>query len=338
MSCLAAESGEREKLSAVSAPSLAPEPQDKSERPSVKLDGKLEINTTRDNAERSLKAGTYYRQGVAALGGKNIKAAADFFKKSADLLESNVGEEKYLAEARFAQAQAQRQIGQISEASKTYQAAVDLFMEYDPLSPYLKASLDSLKEIDPALKGKVAQDEAKLKALQNPTRIITVDRSIKLKGSVLDSGNVKLLEEKATSDVASAFVRKNVKEAFVKMTCLETAELGSNYNTAEARWLPLISNGKTVTISASSDFLAPMISVKLNGRMYNVAVDLPELSMNQRTVFLLTDGRNVIAIDPASEDVWLMMAKFDKTDAHFNWKKLNHKKNRSVPRKATLQP
>jgi hypothetical protein len=298
-------------------------------KPMMKLEGKAELNTLRDEKAAALAAQAY-KQGVAALNSRNGQLAADCFKRAGDLFEAVIGDEKYLAESRYAEAQSRRLIGQTDAASKLYQAAVDLFQEYDPLSPYLKGALDSLKKTNPKLTGKVDQAEARLQAMKNPTKVMLVDRNIVLKGGVTDSGPIRLIAEKATSDVATAYVTKNVHQAFIKMTCLETAELGSNYNTADARWLPLIANGKTVTLSASSDYLAPMISVKLNGKMYNVVIDLPDLTATKKTVFLLTDGRSIIAIDPSTEDVWLMVTKFKGTDATFVWKKLNHKKDKPL--------
>jgi len=304
-------------------------------KPMLKLEGKAEVNSIKDEKTAALAAQAY-KQGVMALSSRNGQLAAECFKRAGDLFEAVLGDEKYLAEARYAEAQSRRMIGQIDASSKLYQAAVDLFQEYDPLSPYLKGALDSLKKTNPTLTGKVNQAEAQLQAMKNPTKVMLVDRNIVLKGGVTDSGPIRLIAEKATSDVATAYVTKNVHQAFIKMTCLETAELGSNYNTADARWLPLISNGKTVTLSASSDdYLAPMISVKLNGKMYNVVIDLPDLTASKKTVFLLTDGRNIIAIDPSTEDVWLMLTKFKGTDATFSWKKLNHKKLKPLPRLTT---
>jgi hypothetical protein len=296
-------------------------------QPAQKLEGRAEVNALRD-PNVLMKAGQSYRQGVAALSVKNVRAAADLFKLAGDQLETITGQEQFLGEARYAEAQSRRLLGQTDAAARLYQAAIDLFKEYDPLSPYLKGSLDSLKKLKPGLSGKVAQDEWRLKALANPTQIITVDRNVRLKGRISDAG-VRLSAEKAASDVESGYVRDTVHQAFLKMTCLETAELGSNYNTAQARWLPLLADGQTASLTTSSDLNTPSISVKLNGRYYNVLVALPELSANRRTVFLLTDGSKIIAIDPSTEDVWLMVAKFGNPKGpDFSWRKLNHHKDK----------
>jgi len=321
-----ADQGEEKLKALVPKAALVP-PESTLPQPTMKLEGRAEVNQLHD-PNALLKAGQFYRQGVAALNSENIRLAADSFKRAGDLLEAIAGQEQFLGEARYAEAQSRRLLGQADAAAHLYQAAIDTFQQYDPLNPYQKAALDSLKKLKPALKGKVDRDEARLKALANPTQIMTVDRDVKLKGRISDTGT-RLSAEKAASDVESGYVRNTVHQAFLKMTCLETAELGSNYNTAQAKWLPLLANGHTASLTTSSDLNTPSISVKLNGRLYNVLVDLPELSANRRTVFLLTDGSKVIAIDPSTEDVWLMCAKFGSSKGpEFSWKKLNHHKDK----------
>ncbi len=51
----------------------------------------------------------------------------------------------------------------------------------------------------------------------------------------------------------------------------------------------------------------------------------------ERTVYLVTDERNVLAIDPATYDVWKLYAKFGKQNAQFDWRKLTHSKD--MPRR-----
>ena len=291
------------------------------------LQGKAESISFKDRNFRAWQSSQFYQQGALALDRKNFKLAADLFKRAGNGFDME-GSEKFQAESLFAEAQSRRLLGQTDKASKLYQAAIDLFNEYDPLSPYLKAALDNLKKVSPSLAAQVSRDEARLKALTIPTSIMRVDRNVVLKGGLSDFGSQKLLAQKATSDVQSDYVNKTVHKAFVKMTCLETAELGSNSITAENRWYPLIANGRTVAIGASSDFLAPSISIKINERFYNVAVELPEIGSTKRTVFLLTDGNHIVAIEPSSEDMWSLVGDFKHAEPTFTWKKLKHFKKR----------
>jgi tetratricopeptide (TPR) repeat protein len=289
------------------------------------LQGKAEAVSIREKNMRAFQASQLYKQGALALDKKNYKLAADLFKRAGDGFDMD-GSEKFQAQAKFAEAQSRRLLGQTDKASKLFQAAIDLFNEYDPLSPYLKAALDNVKKLSPALTAQVTRDQARLRMLEVPTRIVTVDRNVVLKGGLSDFGSQKLLAQKATSDVQSDYVNKTVHKAFVRMTCLETAELGSNYQTAENRWYPLLASGRTLAIGASQDFLSPSISVKINERFYNVAVDLPDIGSSKRTVFLLTDGSHIVAIEPNSEDMWSLVGDFKHSEPAFTWKKLSHKK------------
>jgi hypothetical protein len=293
---------------------------------SLKLEGKAEVTEVRDNTLHALEGSRMYQRGVLCLSTKRFGVAADCFKSAGDQFAFSAGNEKYMAQSRFAEAQSRRILGQKQAATKLYQEAVDLFRQYDPLSPYLKAALDNLGQS--TLSGHASLTQARLKALTTASGIQTVERDVYLKGSAtdIDSG-VQWRSGKGTGDVKIATIKKTVLQAFVKMTCLETAELGSNYYTAADRYFPLKANGKTVVLSATSGFLVPVIRIRLNGRFYNVGVDLPELSSSRRTVYLVTDGRNVLAIDPANYDVWKLYANFKRQDADFEWKKLTHIKN-----------
>lgn len=289
------------------------------------LQGKAEATAVKDANLRAWQSSQLYKQGALALDRKDYRSAAALFKRAGDGFDME-GSEKFEAQARFAEAQTRRLLGQTDQSSKCYQAAIDLFNEYDPLSPYLKASLDNLKKVKPALTGQVASQQARLNALMIPTNIMRVDRNVVLKGGLSDFGSAKLLAQRGTADVRSDEINKTVHKAFVRMTCLETAELGSNYLTYENRWYPLIANGRTVAIGASSDFLAPSIKVKINERYYNVDVELPGIGSTKRTVFLLTDGNHIVAIEPNSEDMWSLIGDFKSKEISFSWKKLSHYK------------
>jgi tetratricopeptide (TPR) repeat protein len=126
------------------------------------LQGKAEAVSIRDKNLRAYQASQLYKQGAAALDKKNYKLAADLFKRAGDLFDMD-GSEKFQAQAKFAEAQSRRLLGQTDKASKLFQAAIDLFHEYDPLSPYLKAALDNLKKLSPNLTAQVTRDQAQLR-------------------------------------------------------------------------------------------------------------------------------------------------------------------------------
>ena len=292
------------------------------------LHGKAELTEQVDNNIQAWQASQVYKEGVKALSAKDYNLAAQFFKIAGDGFATAGGNEKFLAESRYAEGQSRRLLGQKQAAIPLYQEAISLFRQYDLLSPYLKAAVNNLRSITPPLQARLAKTDMRLKALAEVSGIQAVDRNIILKGRATDMDNANLLrEEKATNSVTEAHIKKTVLQAFVKMTCLETAELGSNYYTAADRYLPLRADGKNIAVPASSGFNAPIISIKLNGQSYNVGVDLPELSASRRTVYLVTDGKNVLAIDPATYDVWKLYSRLDKHSAEFDWHKLTHQKD-----------
>ena len=313
---------------------VASSPSDDSVAPSANknksfmLQGKAEIIETKDNNMRAWQAAQTYKLGVSSLTEKRYAIAAGYFKSAGNAFAAIPGNEKFLAEAKFAEGQSRRLMGQKKAAYELYQEAIDLFRQYDPLSPYLQAALDNINSPARGVHGGVSLSDIRWKALTAATSIQAVERDVYLKGQATDlDANGQMHSGKATSDITEVSIKKTVLQAFVKMTCLETAELGSNYYTAADRYVPLKANGKALVIAASSGFLAPIIRIRLNGRFYNVGVDLPDLSNNRKNVYLVTDERNVLAIDPATYDVWKLYAKFDKQNGKFEWKKLTHTKD-----------
>jgi tetratricopeptide (TPR) repeat protein len=291
------------------------------------LHGKAEVTQQLGTNLRAWQASQVYKQGVSALSTRNYDLAAQYFQLAGQGFATADNSEKFLAETRYAEAQCRRLLGQRQAAIALYQEAIALFRQYDPLSNYLKAAIDNLHNLTPPLQARLAKSDIRLKALAEVSGIQAVDRNIVLKGRVTDIDKGNLKAEKASSGVSEGHIKKTVLQAFVKMTCLETAELGSTYYTAADRYVPLKANGKNVAVPAASGFNAPIISIKLNGHFYNVGVDLPELSASRRTVYLVTDGKNVLAIDPATYDVWKLYANTTKHSAEFDWRKLTHQKD-----------
>lgn len=282
-------------------------------KPKRILQGSAEMHEQGADATlQAEKAAQVYKQGVAALGSNNFRAAAEYFKRAGDGFRSSVGDGKFLGESLYAEAQSRRMIGQVDQSTRLYRLAIDQFQKYDPLSPYLKASFDQLKIVAPKL----------------AAGIQTVDRNVILKGRVTDTASERLKAERAMPDLSDPFVKSGVLKTFAKMTCLETAELGSNYYTAPDKYVPIKVHGRNLAINASSDFMAPFIRIKLNGQFYSVALDLPDLGASRRTVFVVTDGKEVLAIDPGNYDVWKLNGTFDNHGGVFTWKKLTHIKRK----------
>ena len=300
------------------------------------LRGKAEVSQHLGNNLQAWQAAQIYAQGVGALSANRYALATQYFRVAGDRFAAAGDNEKFVAESRYAEAQSRRLLGQKQLAVPLYQEAISLFRQYDPLSPYLQAALDNLKMITPPLQARLTKTDIKLQALTQMAGIQAVDRNITLKGRVTDTDIPHTLRaEKAstTSNVLDAHVKKTILQAFIKMNCLETTELGSTYFNAADKYVPLRADGKNVSVSASSGFAAPIINIKINGHFYNVGVDLPDLSSSRRTVYLVTDGKNILAIDPANYDVWKLYLKGRGNSAEFDWKKLTHIKDspRRIP-------
>ncbi len=283
------------------------------------LEGTAEM--TELDAGAAVRASKDYRQGLIYLEGNKFVQAADLFKRAGDQFDR--GYERYCAEARYAEAQCRRMLGQKTDACRLYQAAIQLFKKYDPKSPYLEASIEQLGNIS-----LTKQTPQMAMAPRKLVGAVNVDQNVTLQGKVDDDGT-RLSGRKAVVDVEKKFVKDSVHQCFTEMSCLETAELGSNSTNADNRWVPLLAYGAPAAVNASDDYFSPLIKVRINGKLHNINVDLPGLASSKRTVLLLTDGEKICAIDPVSNDVWLLKMTLSKDGkGEFKFKKLIHKKDR----------
>mgnify|MGYP000520353597 CR=1 FL=1 len=291
----------------------------------MRLEGKLERTEIEVGAaERALKD---YKKAFALLTAGKFGPAAELFKLSGDQFDA--GYEKYRAESRYAEAQCRRMLGQKNDAARLYQAAIKLFQAHDSESPYLKAAIEQLGNIE--LKMQAAAIDAPARKLAGA---VDIDKTVTLQGRIGEDG-VRLSGRKAVLDVEKKFISDSIHQCFVEMTCLETAELGSNSTNASNRWVPLMAYDKPAAVLASDNYFTPLLKVKINGKRYNINVDLPDLASSQRTVLLLTDGEKICAIDPGTNDVWLLkMTMKEDGEANFKFKKLLHQKDRKFKKPA----
>ena len=328
--CLA----ENETISYVSAPAS----------PSVFLHGGVKTVEVRPGfCPGVLGLGTY-QQAWYALGNKQYKLAADMFQIAGDQMETSAGVSRFLAEARFAEAQTRRLMGQTERANILYKRAIALFEQTDSQSFYLKAAREALKDPAPAtLSGQVKKNNSHLKLMPLPA-IEKVAGNIKLsaQASVLDTGisintlhngdffnrSRGTLMQTAAADISDEYARNVIHTAFLKMNCQETAAVGATNYTAPLFYKPILSDGKPVAVGAGTVLLSPTAELNLNGKTYQVSMDLPHISANSRNVLLVTDGRNVLAIDPRTSDAWKLCANFSGKIPEFNWWKLGRQKER----------
>lgn len=138
-----------------------------------------------------------------------------------------------------------------------------------------------------------------------------------------DNPNVLLRLEKAE------IIPEILKIAFSKMSCLETAEIGSNYTNAMNRWIPLMVNGRTAAF-AINGLANPAFRLKVNNRPYSFDINLPSLAAGQRKILVVTDKKKICAVDVDTFDTWLLRLtqSSNGTIATARWYKLDDMKNR----------
>ena len=311
-----------------------------------------------------------YQQGWNALSVRAYRDAADYFQLAGDQLEAGSGASRFCAEARFAEAQTRRLMGQFDRSVYCYKRAIAMFEQTDPRSFYLKAAHEALQELaklqamygsqapltanakaNAPISGKVEQRVAAssalaLKAIAPIRDIESVSKEIVLTSNVtqLDNGvsitDLKdgaffnrsrgTLPQTAAVDVSENYVKDAVKKAFLKMNCLEMTTVAATHYSAPAFYKSITANGKAIAVGGGSDLLCPMAELRLNGKTYKVPMDLPAISPNSRNVLLLTDGKHVLALDPRTADCWKLCANMSKRIPDFNWWKLGRQKGRKI--------
>lgn len=291
-----------------------------------------------------------YQQAWYALGQHQYQVAADWFQVAGDQMEASAGETKFLAEARFAEAQTRRLIGQYDRSRDMYKRSIELFEHTDPRSFYLKAAQDGLRDLTPPtqpLKGKVSKDKEKEKAVLKAMPIPGIDKvagDIQLSSRItkLDTGvgintlhngdffnrSRGTLLEAAGVDLSDEFAKDVIHKAWLKMNCTETTTVGATHYSAPLFYKPITADGKPIVVGAGSDLMSPTAELMLNGKMYKVSMDLPRISPNTRNVMLVTDDRHVLAIDPRTSEAWKLCANFSKKVPDFSWWKLGRQKGR----------
>ncbi|MBY0552270.1 MAG: hypothetical protein K2W95_33635 [Candidatus Obscuribacterales bacterium] len=296
-----------------------------------------------------------YYQASFELANQRYKGAADCYKRAGDAFQ-NLGEYKAMANARYGEAGALMMLKDNVNAHRLFGEAQELFRKYDPYSPFLKASMDYGSKLEPKLKGDLKSNTLKgavdsdimlkpgmlkpMMAREAPlpkvdsnivlknkiTRLEDGTKIFDLKAQDFFNGSRYMLPEAAALDVKQGFVDDTIYKAFVGMDCLEFGALGANYMNAKENYRPFKSGDKTIVIGASDQFWSPVVKIKINGKEYGIAMDLPGISKNSRNVLLLTDGNHIAAIDPRTKDTWRLNMSFATKNGDFNWVKLTHPK------------
>lgn len=330
----------------------------------MQLHGGASVSQARDPYLEVWRGSQLYQQGAFAMSYNDFRFAAECFRQSGDAFLGALGEGRFAAESRFAEGQCRRFMGDNQRAGKLFQIAADMFRRADPYNPYLRAALQNMmlmgyvdKPAPPPLvaqKPKPAKVVAAIAALKElRPNMACVERVLKGNATKLSdgtliaslhendffSGSRKLVPRAAGCDVSDKFIKAAVHRTFLKMTCLEFAALGANYLTVNEVYKPFLSDDKPVVIGVSDDVETPSAKIAINGKEYNVPMDLPNVAKYSKNVLLLTNGQQVIAVDPRKDDVWKLMPAFnDKGKAEFNWWKLTHTKKGVASKPVASKP
>lgn len=287
---------------------------------SVSPSGKRYLQGKTEHIDFKLNELDSYKQGMAALEKRNFAAAEILFKAAAAKLDD--GYEKYRAECNFFEAKCLMLTGKADQAVTLLKSAVELFEQYDPRNPY---KLTAMQQIADLKSGKARMDYSLLQGQTNQNRFrVSIDQTIMLYSKVEpDDSEPHLLS------VEKEIVPAVVHNCFIDMTCLETAELGSNISNAVGRWQPLLVKGEPAAIEFGAK--PPVINVKINGQLKEIAVNLPSTGKLRR-VLLATDGEKVCAMDIDTSDTYLLQMEMgpDGNVGHIRWALLKHVKQKSA--------
>lgn len=287
------------------------------------LQGKTEV------MEIILEEQSLYKQAMAAIDNEDFNKAVVYLQELIPQLGD--GYEPYRAECMYYEAGCHQMLKRMNAATDEYKKAFELFEKYDSSNP---------------LKGRAWQQYT---ALKPGTPMLDHRNSTPLQG-VVNHHNVTLVPQRAMIAIdpnAVLDVRDSnrhipvlevndkqvlpliVKECFSDMTCLETAEIGSNVTNADQRWMPLMASGRTAAFGLENGSAHPAFRAKVNGRSYLFDVILPDLGEGQRKILLVTNQEKICAVDVDTFDTWLlrMQRAKDGRITTARWYKLTHKKN-----------
>lgn len=276
------------------------------------LQGKTEV------MELILEDQSLYKQAMIAIDKEDFGKAIIYLQELIPQL--GEGYEPYRAECMYYEAGCHQMLKRMNAAMDTYKKAFELFEKYDSSNPLRLRAWTQYTSLNPkALQGKVDQQNITL----TPQRaLIAIDPNAVLEVRE-NNRNIPILEVNDRQVLPVI-----VKECFSDMTCLETAEIGSNVTNADTRWMPLMASGRTAAFGLESGGGHPAFRVKVNGKSYLFDVILPEMAEGQRKILLVTNHEKICAVDVDSFDTWLLRmgrAK-DGRITTARWYKLTHKK------------
>lgn len=290
------------------------------------LEGKTE------KLEIILEDNKLYKVAMGAMAKKDYTDAIRYLKMLEPQLDKS-GYEPYKAQIMFYEADCHKNLKRMNAAMDTYHKAYELFTKYDDSNP-LKGRAWREYETLRAMKGKMDTS-----MLQGGVKDSRLQAQIKKRNMMLELQRAQFaINPNVTLKTGSnqALLRCNdeeilpkiVKNCFAGMSCLETAEIGSNVTNAVERWMPLKVMGRTAAFAVTGRS-KPAFRANVNGRSYLFDINLPGLQSGLRKVLVVTNLQKICAVDVDTYDTWLLRMKRTRDGRVIGarWFKLTHKKN-----------
>lgn len=285
-----------------------------------------------EKLEIILEDNKLYQVAMGAMKRRDYNDAIRYLRMLEPQLDK-AGYEPYKAQITLFEADCHKNLKRMNAAMDTYHKAYELFTKYDDSNP---------------LKGRAWREYETLRAMKgkfdsNPLQGGVTDSKLQAQ---IDKRNMILELQKAQfainpnvtlkSNAANNLLRCNdaeilpkiVKKCFADMTCLETAEIGSNVSNAVNRWMPLRVMGRTAAFAVSGRS-KPAFRANVNGRSYLFDINLPGLQSGLRKILVVTNLQKICAVDVDTYDSWLLRMKRTKDGRIIGarWFKLTHTKN-----------
>lgn len=180
-------------------------------------------------------------------------------------------------------------------------------------------ALSAASAVDPSVPLK-----AKVTSLADGTKLDSLKDD-----ALFDADLKRRIPGTAPADLTNGYVNETVLKAFVKMDCLEYADLGANSYTATDNFKPLSFGGKNVVAGATSAKDGPILNLTIGGRIYYINMTLPGLQPTSHNVVVVSNGEKVLAIDPRTDDTWQLHMRLPYHQ-YFSWSKLTHTRGQKV--------
>lgn len=298
-----------------------------------------------EHAEYLLEENMLYQHAMKAMEKKDYASGLRYLEMLTPEFDKE-GCEPLQGQISFYQAECHKNLKRMRAAMDKFNQAYELFAKHDSSNPlkgkayqeyeYLKVMQARMDSANP-LQGGIQQSSLYGEADKHRISLVKGTPQFDINPNAtleipVDANSILLQVQE--DDV----IPKIVKECFADMTCLETAEIGSNVTNADRRWVPIKVSGATAAL-AMDGRQNPAFRAIVNGRSYRFFVVLPGLRPGPRKILLVTDSEKICAVDVENMDTWLLrMGRApDGRVVSAKWYKLEHDKSLLEKNKRILE-